>query len=514
MKPLYTRKKARSSLVHTAFFRALSQLATMLSYIVLVRAMPEHDFGIFNLLYAVIPVVSTIASFGLEQTLRRFQPEYLQAGNTAAAARLVRMVSRGRLASSFLVLGTILLAWNSVAHFFGLGPYRGQFALFCLVVLLYFQTNILQMTLASHMLHRFSVGMLSVLAVAKLIAYLLISWLGTLDLDTAILADATAYVVTYAGLRYAHWRYCSVPAEQRTFRFAPAERRRLLRYGFFNNLNDAGAMALNVRTDNFFIAALMNPYAVGAYAFYVRLTLMATRILPTKMFENVVQPLFFSIPSQQADQRVPRYFTALLNTSLLTQLPLAAYAFAYHREIVEVLFAGKFVEHSWLLPLVFMFSTINVLGIPVTLVAQHAERTSILLTSKILAIWNVAGLLLLVPPLGIYGAAIASGSAEAMKNLFVWWHVRHRARWTNGVSMIVSTLVVWGSVVAVCLLLKAAFEAKPVVHLIVGALITTVGALIFVRSPALSSTDREVLASVLHGREARALRWLGLFPAR
>ena len=38
--------------------------------------MSEQDFGIFNLLYAFIPVVSTLASLGLEQVLRRFQPEY------------------------------------------------------------------------------------------------------------------------------------------------------------------------------------------------------------------------------------------------------------------------------------------------------------------------------------------------------------------------------------------------------------------------------------------------------
>ena len=80
MKP-YSKGRVRRSLFHTVFFRALSQLATVASYVVLVRGMTEQAFGILNLLYAVIPVISTTASLGIEQTMRRYQPEYLQSGN-------------------------------------------------------------------------------------------------------------------------------------------------------------------------------------------------------------------------------------------------------------------------------------------------------------------------------------------------------------------------------------------------------------------------------------------------
>lgn len=511
---LYSRSQARSSLFHTAFFRAVSQIATMLAYIVLVRAMSEQDFGILNLLYAVIPVVSTFASFGLEQTLRRYQPEYLRAGNQAAAARLVRLVSLWRLVASALVLTAVLLSWNRIAPYFGLSPYRWQFALFGIVVVLHFQAHVLQLSLASHMLHRYSVGAIATLTIVKLVAYLLLAQSRRLDLNTAILADMTAYAIAYIGLKYAHLHHCRAPEGADTFRFDGEERRRLLRYGFFNNLNDAGTLALNVRSDNFFIAAIMNPVAVGAYAFYTRLALMASRMLPTRMFENVVQPLFFSIPREEAEQRMPRYFTALLNSSLLLQLPIAAYATAYHHEIVAVLFAGKFIEHSWLLPMVFAFATVNVIGIPVTLVAQHAERPAVLLLSKVFAIYNIAGLLLFIPVMGVYGAALATGSADVMKNLFVWWHVRRLARWTNGRAVVIASLAVWGGAIVACLALKALLPAAPLVHLIAGAAICAVGALVFVRTPALSRTDREVLASVLHGKEARALRWIGVLPAR
>ena len=63
---LYSAQQARRSLFHTIRFRAVSQVATVLSYVVLVRGMQEHAFGIYNLFYSFIPVITTLASFGLD----------------------------------------------------------------------------------------------------------------------------------------------------------------------------------------------------------------------------------------------------------------------------------------------------------------------------------------------------------------------------------------------------------------------------------------------------------------
>ncbi len=54
---------------------------------------------------------------------------------------------------------------------------------------------------------------------------------------------------------------------------------------------------------------------------------------------------------------------------------------------------------------------------PVSLVAQYEEKAHVLLLSKLFAAYNVLAMFLLVPFLGIYGAAIAAGTAQTMKNL-------------------------------------------------------------------------------------------------
>src|SRR5579863_2593027 len=123
---LYSRARARSALLNTVGFRAISQLATVLSFLLLVRGLSEQSLGVFNLLYSVIPVIGTVASLGLDQVLKRYQPEYLQSGNLAAAAWLTHIVMRLRLLSNVVVLVLIALGWSLVAPVFHLTAHRAD----------------------------------------------------------------------------------------------------------------------------------------------------------------------------------------------------------------------------------------------------------------------------------------------------------------------------------------------------------------------------------------------------
>jgi O-antigen/teichoic acid export membrane protein len=507
---LYTSGHARRSLIDTVAFRAVSQLATILGYVVMVRAMTKEDFGVFNLLYAFIPVVSTVASLGLEQTLRRYQPEYLQAGNTAGAAWLVRFVASARFGTNVVLLGLILLSWNHIAPIFDLTPYRAQFVLFCTLVLLHFQAGILQLSLASHMLHRYSVGSVALIAVVKIAVYGALAVLNRFTLENAIMADAAAFAVAYVFLHRAHRKYCVAGHRVRGFHPDPPDRRRMLRYGFFNNFNDAGTLLLNSKVDNFYIAALMDPLSVGVYAFYTRLNEMANNLLPVRLFGNVIQPMFFALPATEAARKIPQYFSFLVNLNLALQWPVLAFSIVYHEELVRVVFGGKFVEHSLLLPLIVGFAILSVISVPVTLVAQYEEKAEVILLSKLFGGYNVVALLILIPVAGVFGAAIASGSAQAMKNGFIWWHVRTQARWVNGRIALIAGAGLWGAVAVLCQVVREVVPESDLLNLGIGILVIGAGTLIHIRGPAVSPADREMLGTVLRGKEATIFRRVGL----
>ena len=465
---LYNPRGARRSLFDTLKFRGISQVATVLSYIILVRGMPKSDFGVLSVLYSFIPVFGSIASFGLEQILRRYQPEYLRAGNVSVALSL-----------------SVLL-------------------------LLHFQVQILTLSLASRMLHRFSVGAVALLSIGKLIGYSLMFFFKAFSLRHAIFADTAAYALVYLFMLTIYRQRCLPKERLEPYRPPPDERKRMMRYGLYNNFNDTGSLLLGGATDNFFIAAFIDPISVGIYAFYGRLNDMAINLLPVRLFDNIIQPMFFSVHRGEADQRIPRLFTFLIDVNIVLLWAFLSFSIVYHAELVKVLFAGKFIEHSWLLPLIVFFSTVNSIAVPVTLVAQFEEKAEVLLYGKVFVAYNLIAMVVLIPIAGIYGAMLARGSAEAFKNLFVWWWMRRRARWRNARAVLGTALVVWGSVTALGFAVKHFVPAPALVQLVFGVMFCGAGLLLYLRSPAIARSDREILKTVFHGREGRLLRFLGL----
>jgi O-antigen/teichoic acid export membrane protein len=509
--PLYSRERTRRALFYTIAFRAVSQLSTMLSFVVLVRGLSEQGLGVYSLLYSIIPVMGTVVSLGLDQVLRRYQPEYLQAGNLAGAAWMVRIVTRVRLLTNLVLLAAIILGWNLFAPLFHLTDQRGDFELFTIVVLLYFQTMLLQSSLASHMLQGYSVGSIAVLSIAKLVSYVVVYEFFAFTLRAAIVADIVAFSLTYIFLRAAHWKFCSPGPENLEYRPRPEEWQRLRRYAIANNFNESSSVLLHVQTDNFFIAAMMTPVAVGAYAFYVRLNEMAANLIPTRLFDNILQPLFFSIKSDEAAERLPRYVTFMINISLMVQWPLFAYTLVYHREIIAAVFHGKFIEQSPLLPMIVGFAlTNNVISTPITMTALYAERASLILKSQLFGLYQIVAMLALIPLIGLYGAAIATGTLHLFRNLWVWWQVRKTARWMNARAALTTGSLIWAVAIAACWAVKVEVRAPAVMQLCVGALICAIAFLIYIRSAAVSASDRVILGRVLRGRESAVLGWLGL----
>jgi O-antigen/teichoic acid export membrane protein len=511
--PIYTGGRARRSLIDTVTFRVLSQITTALALVIQVRGMSEGDFGLYSLLYTFIPVIGTLLSLGLEQVMQRYQPEYLRAGNKLGAAWLMRTVAASRLAANILIIIVVLLCWNLVAPLFKLTAYRGTFAVFSFLILLQFQSRILQLALASHMMHRYSVGSMTTLSVVKLVIYGVLYLMHKLTLEAAIFADMFANGCAYAMLRIIYNKRCLIPEARGRYQAQPEERKRLFKYGLYNNFNDAGVFLLYSTVDNFFIAAYLDTLSVGIYSFYSRLRQMVVNSLPAKQFENIIQPMFFSIPHEQADRNVPRVFSFLLNMNFLLDWPALAFAMAYHHEIVQLIFHSRFIEYSWLLPVMMGFATLNVIADPVSLIAQYEEKAHILLLSKVSAAFNILAMFVLVPVLGVYGAAIAGGTAQVLKNFFIWWHVRKRAVWTNASASLLSGIGIWGAVVGICYGIKALLPLPALFQVVLGSVVFVAGGLIYVRSPALSESDREILRTVTPSKATRIMQRVGFLPA-
>jgi O-antigen/teichoic acid export membrane protein len=290
----YTRRSARTATFHALAFRVPAQLASVLGYVLLVRVLPESEFGVYSLFYAIVAVVGTLLSFGMEDTLRRYQPEYLRRGENRLAHMLAQRIGWLRLITTLLFGVVTLFFWDTIGPLFKIAEYRREFLLFVVLMTSHFQCQLLGMALSAHLLQKYSVGWTAAFSLVKLLGYAAAALVWHLDLWAAIAVDLAAYCVFYAGLKYAYLR--KVDRERGTLRtWSPEERKRLTRYAAFYSFNDAGTLTLDARKDNFFLAAFLDTVSVGAYAFAIRFNEMVGRLSPTTQLDSVIQPLFVSL---------------------------------------------------------------------------------------------------------------------------------------------------------------------------------------------------------------------------
>ena len=482
--------RARIAAKYTAVFRVFSLVVGLALSIMLVRLLDEEQYGIYNLLFSLVPFVLLMLSFGIDNTLARYVPEFAKQGEFHLSHRLSRVAQIVRLLSSAFVMLGLFLAWDLWAPILGLENYRSAFSIFAFILVFELQHRVLTTLLSAHLLHKYSFGAQAALAICKLIGYVALMSSG-LTLDEVLIVDLVAFLIGVIGLMIAYQRRVNHIDGRRTH-FGKSDRRRILRYAAFYNFNDIGTLTLGRRFDNFFLAAMIGPIAVGAYSLATMILNIAQQFSPVSFFQTVIQPLFFSLDRDSEPEKVSRFFQLLIKFVFVVNIPVTAFACAFYEEIVAVVFAGKFQEYAWLIPVVFAFGLFSRISIPVSLVAQLAERAGIVLASKIFAVYNVVALIWLVPKIGILGAAIATGTAFAFKEFFIWWHVRKLASFSGTKGFFAISFLFWGAMALAGYGIQF-LGASALVTLVRGSILFDFGVLVYLRMPLFDDWERQFL---------------------
>ena len=432
--------KSIGAIKATLIFKTLSQALGLTASILIVRALSEAEYGIYNLLYTTIALIYMIASLGINNTLQRFIPEYYQRGEYSLAHNLYRMLTCFRLMTNILILGLILILWEQISPLLKLAAYKPYFMLFTVIIFLDMQRNMLDICLNSFFLQKYSKAIGCLFSGTRVIGYSLIIFLEK-NLWYAIVTDVSAYFIVFTCLQAL---YCKkVPAKGgRHSSFLPREKKRIATYAFFYNFNDAGDGLLNSYFDNLIIAVVMSPAAVGAYSFCVTIVVLVGNLLPLRYFKEIIQALFFSVALSRKKNRTQFLFQSLIKVNLIFALPVFCFLMLFSRDIILIFFNGKFVDYAMVLCTIFFF--FEVLSVPTALVAQLQEKAKIIFYSKIFALYNLLADIILIQWIGIWGAALATGTAVLGKNLFIWNFVRTDATLKGMGNFFTKLILFWG----------------------------------------------------------------------
>ena len=205
--------------------------------------------------------------------------------------------------------------------------------------------------------------------------------------------------------------------------------KRLVRFGGFSYFSELGAQILEVSTDFFIISAFLGPAAVGIYSFANRVITITTRILPHSALVDVIRPAFFTRFVQDKDPvQLNKMFNFLSKIIAFFVFPLVMGIIVLGDKLIIYVFDSKYLESSKVLLIMAAFTALNFFMFPLGLVLQSIEKVQIIFFSKIFAIYNLVGDLLVVKTYGIIGIALVTGSAVLFKNLFCYLFARRYTR--------------------------------------------------------------------------------------
>lgn len=445
-------RKSLGAAKYTVVFRVLSQATSLVVTILLVRALSEHDYGIYNMFYSVIGLLGMVASFGLANTLQRYIPEYYSKGEFRIANNLYRIASIIRLCSNVVILGLGLIFWELIASYLKVAAYKQYFMLFTVIILLHMQTGLLEICLGSYFLQKYSQGFSLVFVLIKAVGYASAIMI-EMNFWFILMIDLLAYSIIFGILQIIYYKKIPI-SEGHLKRINMNEKKRLTRYALFYNFNDTGAGLLSADFDNFIIVMYLNPVAVGAYAFCQRITKMLRGLIPVKYLYEVIRPAFFSLGLESDTRQINQLYQSLIKITYLFNIPIFFFIAILGKEFIGILFGGKFLEYYLVLVVVYFFAMVNVFSGPVGLVAQLKEKADIILYSKIFAVYNLIADILLIKYFGIWGAVVATGTAVLGKNIFIWYFVREEASFKGMSEYFYKSIFFWMSVSVIVFCLK------------------------------------------------------------
>lgn len=406
---------------------ALKVAQTLLSFasgVLLARLLGAEGYGVYAYVFSLVTLLALPAGFGLPNLVVRetskalarsewglVQGMWRWAGRTTAATSLVLIVLAGGvvwvLAERFSGLQLATFAWGLVlAPLLALGNLRGA---------------------ALRGLHRVVEGQLpeQVLRPGVFVLFLLGAAF-LLPAEKVSPATAMALHALASGLAFAVgawllWR--ATPAEIR--RAAPAYNGRRWLASTLPLAFISGMQLINQRTDILMLGLFTTAAEVGIYRVAVQASTFVSFGL--QAMNMVVAPQFAHLHALGDTRRLQRVVTASARAILFLTLPAVLLFALYGKPLLKLVFGAEFAAAYTPLVILALGQLVNsAAGSVGFLLNMTGHERDTARGMAVAAGGNVVLNLILIPPLGVNGAALATASTLALWNLLLWRAVQHR----------------------------------------------------------------------------------------
>lgn len=411
----------RGSLVSFAI-QGIGAGLIFMSEILLARIMGAGGYGLFATVMAWLQVLALVALVGSNNLLLRFVPAYVATSDWSRLHGLMQHCGRISIGLGLGMLGVSLIFLTALGDRIT-GETRWAYIIG--MVGLPIMALSLQRQAILRGLHRVAVALSPELIIRPIGLIVLVSalvWVFAIPVTAPHVLAMNGLAVFLAYLLGRYWQQRAMPVQVQT---SPAvtQSREWLRIAIPLSLI-AGMHLLIARLDIILLGALIGHEQAGHYAAASRVADLIVFALASA--NVIVAPLIAGLHVRNDVAGMQQMLTLLAKGVSLLTIPLVIMVGLFGQPILGLFGAGYEVAYLPLLILV-CGQVINALSGPVDFVLAMTGQQMKMLQILALATGLNLGLnLLLIPPLGLMGAAIATASTTVFWNLFMRRVVRQR----------------------------------------------------------------------------------------
>jgi len=397
----------------------ISVIAAFLGYLVrlvLARNLTLEEFGLFYSVFAFLAFLTIFKTFGFDRSIIKFIPEFQHSNRDDFIKSSMIYVSILLLITNIIVIILVYLLANYLSIHFFHNPGAGV-VLKLMAIAFFVDTFVVVIRYSFQGFQKMT--LFSGIDVVRMLLILIITSIG-FKMNYGLFSPVAAYVIVPFILLFV---FGPILLKKVFTRFKDSKLvmdsgllKKISKFSFFIVLTSSGAMILGY-TDSILLTYFTGLTAVGLY----NIALPTSKILLylPNAFGNVLLPLASELWTKKKEVILKAGIESLYKYSMIATIPLALIMFSFADLGIIVLFGEKYIlaETSMkILTIGMIFATIHAIHANFFQgIGKPQIHTKILYVA---AIFNIAGNLILIPKLGITGAAITT-SASYMIMMFV-----------------------------------------------------------------------------------------------
>ncbi|HUV37190.1 MAG TPA: oligosaccharide flippase family protein [Patescibacteria group bacterium] len=382
--------------------KAARFMAAPISYIVIVRSLGEHNWGLLNVLRTITGFAFVLVMMGGGNALLKYLPEIRVRGGIECFMGTVRRLALIQGAVWIALLVIVRFGGTAFGSFFG--EHSPRFSLYAQIAAAFVAFEVL-LTLSMNALQSwYETRVMGIVIIIGNICYLIFVML-FLKIGWGIIGVLLAGAVTNAGMFAAlapQVRGCAGD-EQRRPAVASPDLGMVLRF----SLPFVATGILNQivwrHSEVIFLGHYTGVEAAGYFGLAYRTPQMLLEFIPLAIWPIVMAGTSEAYARNAASlsRAIDLYYRLLF----ILVMPVAALGFAFSRPLVPILFGDAMMPAAALTQLFFVVFSYSFLYTPLSMALYVMERSWVnMLVFAFLAIVNVGLDLAFIPRFGLWGA--------------------------------------------------------------------------------------------------------------